>query len=209
LAASIKKTAIAHHAAWSLKTSKVVEVWTPPVKDSFKINFDTAILDTFSAQATVCRDSKGTIIKAISQISPSCDPNFGEALAALLVVALAVILQLKNFTIEGDSLTVITALQHPSISHNWFIEKIISDSISILPASLNWEARKINRSANFCAHHVAYWAAARVFLGCIPTYFPPPPPPLLSLFVVEKTLILFLSPVLACNSFLLFSNFLS
>jgi hypothetical protein len=43
LAASIKKIAIAHHAAWSSKTSKVDEVWTLPVKGSFKINFDAAI----------------------------------------------------------------------------------------------------------------------------------------------------------------------
>jgi hypothetical protein len=81
---------------------------------------------------------KGLSSRPSLKFAPPYDPNFGEALVALLAAALATSLQLKNFTIEGDSLTIITALQHPSISHNWSIEKIISDSISILPASLNW-----------------------------------------------------------------------
>jgi hypothetical protein len=32
----------------------------------------------------------------------------------------------------------------------------------------SWEARKINISANFCAHHATKWAASRCFFGCIP-----------------------------------------
>jgi hypothetical protein len=43
------------------------------------------------------------IIKAISHINPTCDPNFEEALVALLAASLAVTSQLKNFIIEGDS----------------------------------------------------------------------------------------------------------
>jgi hypothetical protein len=171
LASSIKKTALAHFVVWSSKTSKIIEVWSPPAKGSFKINFDTAIQDNFSAQPAVCRDSNGKIIKAISQINPSCDPNFREALAALLAASLVVSLQFKNFTIKGDSLTVITALQHPSITQDWLIESIISDSSM-------WEARKINKSTNFCTYHVAYWATARVFSDCILTYslLSSPPP---------------------------------
>jgi hypothetical protein len=85
-------------------------------------------------------------------------------------------MNLKNFSIEGDSLIVISALQAPSFGHNWQIERVIADSIDIIPASSSWEARKINKSANFCAHHVAYWAAARVHSGGIPIFFSPPPP---------------------------------
>jgi ribonuclease HI len=77
------------------------------------VNFDTAIRDNFSAQAAVCRNSKGNIIKAISQINPPCDPNYGEALAAQLAASLAASMKLKNFIIEGDSQVVITALQNP------------------------------------------------------------------------------------------------
>ncbi|XP_059451030.1 uncharacterized protein LOC132181816 [Corylus avellana] len=177
LTASIKKTSLAHAAAWHSSSAKVVEVWSPPQEGHLKINFDTAIRDHFSAQAAVCRDHKGIIIKAISQINPPCSPNFGDAQAALLAASLAVSLNLKNFTIEGDSLIVISALQFPAIIRDWSIEKIILDSLSLLPPSSKWEAKKINRSANFCAHHVAYWAAARVHSGCIPIFSPFSPPP--------------------------------
>jgi hypothetical protein len=111
LASSIKKTTLAHAAAWKSSSAQEVEAWSPPQKGFHKINFNTGRRDQFSAQAAVCGDHKGAIIKAISQINPPCTPNLGEALAA----SLAVSLNLKNFIIEVDSLMVITALQHPTI----------------------------------------------------------------------------------------------
>jgi hypothetical protein len=122
LANSIKKTALDHHNAWRASSSPVKEKWSPPAAGSYKINFDTAIRDHLSAQATVCRDSNGKIIKAVSQINPPCDPNYGEALAALLASSLASKLNLQNFTIEGDSQVVIMALQNPSIVQDWKID---------------------------------------------------------------------------------------
>jgi hypothetical protein len=53
---------------------------------------------------------------------------FGEALAA----SLAVSLKLKNFIMEGNSLVVVMALQHPSIMQNWKIADRINDYISII-----------------------------------------------------------------------------
>jgi predicted dinucleotide-binding enzyme len=120
LASSIKKTTLAHAAAWKSSSAQEVEAWSPPQKGFHKINFNTGRRDQFSAQAAVCGDHKGAIIKAISQINPPCTPNLGEALAA----SLAVSLNLKNFTIEVDSLMVITALQHPTIIQDWHIEKV-------------------------------------------------------------------------------------
>jgi hypothetical protein len=178
LASTIRNTALVHAAAWKVSSPSEPEPWCPPPLGHHKINFDTAIRESFSAQAAVCRNHKGQIIKAISLISPPCSPNYGEALAAQLAASLATSLNLENFTIEGDSLIVITALQHPSITQDWLIEKVIKDTLVLLPPSSKWAAKKINRSANFCAHHVAYWAAARVYSGCIPTpspSFPPPP----------------------------------
>jgi hypothetical protein len=69
LANSIKKTSLDHAFAWKA-SHPVTETWHPPIVGHFKINFDTAIKGRFSAQAAVCRDSTGKIIKAISQISP-------------------------------------------------------------------------------------------------------------------------------------------
>jgi hypothetical protein len=96
-------------------------------------------------------------------------------LNSLLATSLAASLHLTNFSIEWDSLIVISALQFPAIIQDWQIEKLILENLALLPPSSKWEAKKINRSANFCAHHVAYWAAARVLSCCIP--IPPPPPP--------------------------------
>jgi hypothetical protein len=82
LADTIKQTALAHSAAWKTAPKPLTESWSPPSKGAFKINFDTAIRDQFLAQAAVYRDHFGTIISVRSQISPSCDPTYGEALAA-------------------------------------------------------------------------------------------------------------------------------
>jgi hypothetical protein len=137
-------------------------------------------------QAAVCRDSKGHIIKALSWISPPCDANYGEALATQLAASLAVSLDLKTFSLNGDSLVIIAALKTLALSQDWHINFVIAATLASLPASFSWEARKVHKSANFYAHHVAFWATTRGFSGCIPTYSPPPP---LSPFVVERILL--------------------
>jgi hypothetical protein len=153
----------------------------PPIFPSCKFNFDTAIRDTFSAQAVVCRNHQGHIIHMISQISPPCLPNYGEALAARLAASLACSLNSNNYIIEGDSQVVISSLQHPQNPLDWRISPIIYDIIGSIPASISWSVRKVNRSANFCAHAVAHWAAAKSFSGRIPTV----PPPLSSVPIVS------------------------
>jgi hypothetical protein len=199
LADTIKKIALAHSAAWKPTPVPIAESWSPPAIGSFKINFDTAIRDNFSAQAAVCRDHNGSIISACSQISPSCDPIYGEALAAFLAATLVASLKLNSFSIEGDSLIVISALQAPSPVHNWQIERVIADSINIIPASCSWEARKINRSANFCAHHVTHWAALGFTLAAFP-FFSPLLPLLLVVVVVHHLLFSFpLEGVVSCS----------
>jgi hypothetical protein len=74
-----------------------------------------AIRDYYSAQAAICLDSNDSIVKAISQISPPCDLNYGEALAARLAASLVLFLHLKSFSLEGNSYVVIMAHQFPSI----------------------------------------------------------------------------------------------
>jgi hypothetical protein len=90
--------------------------WIPLPDDGFKVNFDTAICEDFSVQVAVCRNHKGQILDMVSQINFPCSPNLGEALAAHLTILLASFLRLNKFILEGDSQTVILALQHPTIS---------------------------------------------------------------------------------------------
>jgi hypothetical protein len=82
-------------------------------------------------------------------------------------------LQLEQFIIEGDSAIVIQSLINPAISLDWHINHVISETLSNFQTSSFWEARKVNRSANFCAHYAAYRAAVRVIPGCIPSSFSP------------------------------------
>ena len=173
-----------------------LEHWSPPPAGSFKVNFDTTIHEQFFVQAVVCRDSQGHILNALSQISPLCEANFGEALAA----SLAFSLDLKTLSIEGDSSVVIAALKTPALSQDWHINSVIVATLASLLASSSWEARKLHRSANFCVYHVVFWAAARGFLGCIPIFFsiypfPPSSIPICS----EKDPHFFF--VLACDTF--------
>jgi hypothetical protein len=167
LALSIKKTASAHAAAWGSVAVTEEQAWNPPLEGHYKLNFDTAIRDHFSAQAAVCRDHTG-----VSHISLPYTLAYGEAQGALLAATLASQLQLSHFVIEGDSQIVISALLYPAIISDWHIEHLIHDTLALLSPTSKWEAKKINRSANFCAHHVATWVVAKVYLGCIPT-FPP------------------------------------
>lgn len=99
-----------HCDAWSNKLDPTPEKWIRPPPNWYKINFDTAIHDSFSCQAAICRDHEGKVIKMTSQIQSNCSPNKGEALAAHLVVSLASSLHLNRFIIEGDSQVVILTL---------------------------------------------------------------------------------------------------
>jgi hypothetical protein len=100
LVANINRVSLEHLATWTSKSSPISELWSPPPLDSFKVNFDTAIRDDFSTQATICRNYSGKIIKILSQVRPPCSPAYGETQAALLAYSLAVSLNLENFVIE-------------------------------------------------------------------------------------------------------------
>jgi hypothetical protein len=171
----INKVSLEHMAAWKNVSIPLEEKWMPPPPHWFKINFDTAIRDTFSAQAAVCRDHLGHIIKMDTKINSKCLPNMGEALAANLAVSLAGSLNIQRFILEGDSQIVILALQQPEIAQDWRISSTIHHTIDSIPADSFLTAQKVNRSANFCTHYVAHWAAAKVTAGSIPTYPPPIP----------------------------------
>ncbi|XP_059432574.1 uncharacterized protein LOC132165893 [Corylus avellana] len=168
VSAHINKISLEHYQAWHPDTQVSTENWITPPNLWFKINFDTVIRDSFSCQAAVCRDSKGHIIAMISQISPSCSPNLGEALAARLAVSLASSLRLDRFILEGDSEVVILALRHLDSSPDWSISSVISDILDSIPFASSWEARKVHRSANFSADYLARWVAARSHSGSIP-----------------------------------------
>jgi hypothetical protein len=169
---TINKLALEHFSAWKQHNNLSPEAWERPVPPYFKINYDTTIRPSFSAQVAVCRSSTGSIIGCISLSSPPCAALIDEATAALLATRLSILLGLFSFILEGDSLTVTTALQHPDITTDWRISSTISSILSLIPPTASWKARHVNQSANFCAQHVASWAATRSHSGCIPIISP-------------------------------------
>jgi hypothetical protein len=158
-----------HHSAWVSWCPHPPALWLKPCSPFFKINYDTAILDSFFAYAVVSRDSSSSIIQCSSLINPPCTAVYREAIAALLVFRLAISLQLSSFILESDSLTVTLVLQKPEHTLDWRIAPIISEALSMIPPSSIWLTSHVNRSTNFCAHHVANWAATRRHSGCIST----------------------------------------
>jgi ribonuclease HI len=151
----INKIVLKHFQAWQSVSSALVEKWIPPAPNWVKINFDIAIRDSFSAQAVVCRNSNGKILHLSSLISSPCSVNEGEALAAQLAISLACSFNFDRFIIEGDSVVVIQALNQFSSNLDWRISPIIINLLDIIHSTSFWEARKVNRSANFCTHSMA------------------------------------------------------
>jgi hypothetical protein len=134
----VSKVALEHSKAWfSIEKSLVVEKWIPPPSSFFKINFDTAIQDTFSAQWVVCRNHRGHIINMETIINPPCQPNMGEALAGKLAFSLAISMNLSQVIIEGDSHIVIMAMQHPALAQDWRISSVINHTIDLIPPQLS------------------------------------------------------------------------
>jgi hypothetical protein len=164
----INKITLEHFQAWHSSSPTLEDTWTPTPTNWVKINFDTAIRDSFLAQAAICRDDKGYILQAISQLSISCSPNEGEAMAAQLAISLALSLNQDRFIIEGDSEVVVLSLKSPNFVRDWRFSAIIHKSLQSIPSTSFWEVRKISRSANFCAHSMACWATAESYYGSIP-----------------------------------------
>jgi hypothetical protein len=116
----------------------------------------------------ICRDSQGQVLHMSSQISPPCSPNVGEAWAALLACSIAASLSYRHFILKGDSEVVIHALNNSNSVRDWRISSVILDCLDSIPDASVWEAHKIKRSSNFCAHSIARWVATRSHSGSIP-----------------------------------------
>ncbi|XP_062177050.1 uncharacterized protein LOC133881987 [Alnus glutinosa] len=71
LARQIVTTYHQHCDAWSAKLRPTLEKWIRPPLNWHKLNFDTAIRDSFSCQAAICRNHEGRLIVIIALQQPS------------------------------------------------------------------------------------------------------------------------------------------
>jgi hypothetical protein len=176
-AENIMSLSLDHFAAWNYMSQPVRDLWFAPKDNWYKVNFDFTSIELFSVQAAVCRNSHGTVVKSLYQFTPPIDDVYAEAQAALLVASLASSLKLDKFVLEGNSTNVISYLQQLSLGLDKLLVSLFSKLFSLIPPSSLWDARKVNKSENFCTCYVTHWAVARVIYGYIPTFFSPSPTP--------------------------------
>jgi hypothetical protein len=84
-----------------------IAVWARPSPPYYKINYDTAIRQDFSAQAVVCRDSRGTIIGCFILISPPALPVLQFLAKPQQLFSLVVWLYLWSFNISSWKVTLL------------------------------------------------------------------------------------------------------
>jgi hypothetical protein len=152
--------------AW--KASTLSSFWSPPLQGSVKGYFDVAVRGNFAVAAAVFSDHLGEIIYARTQKLFSSDVLLGEASAALLASRLAASSGFSNFTLEGDALLVILAVNKPHLFATLQFAPIVSDLRLELSSFQSWNALKVSRCANFRAHELAKWAATHLVFGSIP-----------------------------------------
>ncbi|XP_042977094.1 uncharacterized protein LOC122307983 [Carya illinoinensis] len=157
-----------HRGAWNEKTSSASFQWTPPVRGKISVSFDVAVRPFGSTIAAVCRDHLGNILACATNFTKNCNPNNGEALAALLGIRIASEKEWKSINLEGDSQVVISALNNPLNITDWAIEGAIQDSRTLLRNFDDWKATKIHRDQNRCAHQIAQWASSNSVFKDIP-----------------------------------------
>jgi hypothetical protein len=94
ISATINRLVLEHHSAWSSSMIRSPEIWQKPCLPYYKVNYDTAIRSSFSAQAAIVRNFSGSVIGCSSIINPPCSALYGEARAALLAAQLAISLNI-------------------------------------------------------------------------------------------------------------------
>jgi hypothetical protein len=164
------KLSFQHHSATWKSLSPSLGDWVPPPRGYHKVNFDVAIKPNYAIAATILRDHRGDILAACSKCLPSMEANQGEANAALLAVHPTSHFGSSSIILERDSLTTILAINYPHVASDWAPTPILADISQQLLFFQNWTALKISRCANYCAYHVAKWAALNCVFGSISSH---------------------------------------
>ncbi|KAB1200821.1 hypothetical protein CJ030_MR0G006180 [Morella rubra] len=105
LARRVRKLSWEHWNAWRKKIQPAeTKGWQAPPPDAVKINVDVAIREEFAVTTAIIRNHKGELLTY----------NFektGEATAAKRGVEVALSKGYKNIILEGDSESVVKAIQ--------------------------------------------------------------------------------------------------
>ena len=158
-----------HISAWQV--SALSSLWSPP-QPCVKGNFDVAICGNFAVTAAVISDSSEEIICAATEKLFSSYALSRKASTALLGFRLATSSGFNNLMLEEDALLVILAMNKLHIFAIWQFAPIVLDLRLELSSFQSWNALKVSRHANFCAHVLAKWAATHLVFDSIPLRSP-------------------------------------
>jgi hypothetical protein len=103
----------------------------------------------------VVRDEEGSILKAWAQEDVAGSPFWAEAKVALFAIICSKQAGFKKLILEGDSLTVVNAINDPKGVHPWVIGPIMEDILLHLTFFVGWKALFVKRNLNSVTHNLA------------------------------------------------------
>lgn len=153
---------------------RLVVNWSPPRSNTFKVNFDGALIKAQkeAGVGVVVRDGSGFVLAALAAKEQELvDPLFVEALAAFRAVSFAFDMGFRDFWLEGDSQAIIKALSSSETNFSP-IGHIIEATKSMLASVSNLKISHVRREGNKAAHGLAAYALSlsdqRIWLEAIP-----------------------------------------
>jgi hypothetical protein len=148
-----------HKSAWQSISSSIYQSqsWLAPPRGWVKCNFDATVKENKVVYATVVRDEEGSILKAWAQEDVAGSLLWAEAKAALFANICSKQARFKKLILEGDSLTVVNAINDPKGVHPWVIGPIVEDILLHLTFFVSWKALFVKRNLNSVTHNLASW----------------------------------------------------
>ena len=134
--------------------------WSPPVEEYYKVNFDGAVFrdEEKAGIGVIIRNSQGMVMASLSQkISLPQTVVELETLAATRAMEFSIELGFSKVIIEGDSETVIKALQDnsPSLAPFGLLIRDAQEAANLLNCI---SFAHVGRNGNFVAHNLARYA---------------------------------------------------
>ncbi|XP_026399653.1 uncharacterized protein LOC113295539 [Papaver somniferum] len=147
----------------SVKEKQVVQTWSPPPSDHFKLNMDASFnLDTseFVVGLIICDSTGQSYAIKGRYFHGGIDFEQAECLAMKEAILWARECNLNKVILEGDNLNVINSIRQSTSSVHWMNQGIINDIKLLLSNTSCFVVNHVNRSENYVAHSVAKKASS-------------------------------------------------
>lgn len=131
--------------------------WNPPKQGTLKVNTDASWDPTTltCGLAAIIRNSNGEVVGGATSTEVASSALNAEALAIGLGLSLASSSSLTSFSLESDSLSLISTLLNPLSLIDWtavtLLTKIRSKASHFSRVNWLWTSRKANEAANWAA----------------------------------------------------------